>query len=135
MIERYTRPQMARIWTLENKYQKWLQVEIAVCEALAEDGRIPPEDIQTIKQKLLSVSRGSRKIEEETQHDVIAFLTNVAEHVGPASRHIHEGLTSSDVLDTSLAMLLSEAGQLLLEDLDALLAVLKRRAAEWKDTP
>ncbi|NTV42381.1 MAG: adenylosuccinate lyase [Syntrophobacteraceae bacterium] len=135
MIERYTRPQMARIWTLENKYQKWLQVEIAVCEALAEDGRIPHEDLRTIKQKAAFSVERIAKIEEETQHDVIAFLTNVAEHVGPASRHIHEGLTSSDVLDTSLAMLLSEAGQLLLEDLDALLAVLKRRAAEWKDTP
>lgn len=135
MIERYTRPQMARIWTLENKYLKWLQVETAVCEALAEDGRIPPEDLRAIKEKAAFSVERIAEIEEETQHDVIAFLTNVAEHVGPASRHIHEGLTSSDVLDTSLAMLLSEAGELLLQDLDALLAVLKRRAFEWKDTP
>lgn len=135
MIDRYTRPQMARIWTLENKYRKWLQVEIAVCEALTEDGRIPTEDLKTIKESAAFSVERIAEIEEETQHDVIAFLTNVAEHVGPASRHIHEGLTSSDVLDTSLAMLLSEAGELLLQDVDALLAVLKRRAFEWKDTP
>lgn len=135
MIERYTRPQMARIWTVENKYRKWLQVEIAVCEALAEDGRIPREDLLAIRQRAAFNVDRIAEIEEETQHDVIAFLTSVAEHVGPASRYIHEGLTSSDVLDTSLAMLLGEAGQLLLEDLDALLAVLERRAFEWKHTP
>lgn len=134
MIERYTRPEMGRIWTLENKYRKWLDVEIAVCEVMAEDGKIPAEDLQAIKTKAGFHVERIGEIEQETQHDVIAFLTNVAEHVGPAARHIHEGLTSSDVLDTSMGMLLNEAGALLLSDMDALLGVLKRRAFEWKDT-
>jgi len=134
MIERYTRPEMGRIWTLENKYRKWLQVELAVCEALSEEGRIPPEDLREIKGKANFEVARIAEIEKETQHDVIAFLTNVAEYVGPASRHIHEGLTSSDVLDTSLALLLVEASDLLLSDLEALIAVLKKSAFQWKDT-
>ncbi len=134
MIERYTRPEMGRIWTLENKYRKWLQVELAVCEALSEEGRIPAEDLREIKEKANFEVARIAEIEKETQHDVIAFLTNVAEHVGPASRHIHEGLTSSDVLDTSLALLLVEASDLLLSDLEALIAVLKKSAYQWQDT-
>ncbi|NLJ28651.1 MAG: adenylosuccinate lyase [Deltaproteobacteria bacterium] len=134
MIERYTRPEMGRIWTIENKYRKWLDVEIAVCEALSEAGNIPADDLKDIKEKAAFDVKRIEEIEQETHHDVIAFLTNVAEHVGPASRHIHEGLTSSDVLDTSMALLLKEAADLLLEDMDRLLAVLKRRAYEWKDT-
>jgi len=134
MIERYTRPEMGRIWTLENKYRKWLQVELAVCEGLAEEGRIPPEDLRAIREKAdFDVARIA-EIEKQTQHDVIAFLTNVAEYVGPASRHIHEGLTSSDVLDTALALLLVEASDLLLEDLERLLEVLKKAAFRWQDT-
>jgi adenylosuccinate lyase len=133
MIERYTRPEMGRIWTLENKYRKWLQVELAACEALSEEGRIPPEDLREIKEKANFEVARIAEIEKETQHDVIAFLTNVAEYVGPASRHIHEGLTSSDVLDTSLALLLVEASDLLLSDLEALIAVLKKSAFQWKD--
>jgi len=133
MIERYTRPEMGQIWSLENKYAKWLLVEIAVCEALSERGIIPPEDLQTIREKAnFSVERID-EIEQETHHDVIAFLTSVAEFVGPPSRYIHQGLTSSDILDTSMALLLTEAANLLLEDMDALLAVLKRRAYEGKD--
>jgi len=134
MIERYTRPEMGRIWTVENKYRKWLQVELAVCEALSEEGRIPPQDLQEIKEKANFNEARIAEIEKETQHDVIAFLTNVAEYVGPASRHIHEGLTSSDVLDTSLALLLVEASDLLVEDLNALIEVLKKSAYRWKDT-
>jgi adenylosuccinate lyase len=134
MIDRYTRPEMGRIWTLENKYRKWLQVELAVCEALAESGQIPPQDLQDIREKADFDVRRIAEIERETQHDVIAFLTNVAEQVGPASRHIHEGLTSSDVLDTSLALLLVEASDLLIEDLQALIEVLKKSANQWKDT-
>lgn len=134
MIERYTRPEMGRIWTLENKYRKWLEVEVAVCEVMAEDGKIPVEDLRAIQTRAAFQVDRIAAIEQETQHDVIAFLTNVAEHVGPASRHIHEGLTSSDVLDTALGMLLKEAGLVLLQDLDALLAVLKRNAFQWKDT-
>ncbi|MDY6909348.1 MAG: adenylosuccinate lyase [Thermodesulfobacteriota bacterium] len=134
MIERYTRPEMGRIWTLENKYRKWLDVEVAVCEARAERGEIPPQAMQDIREKAAFDVRRIDAIEKETQHDVIAFLTNVAEHVGPASRFIHEGLTSSDVLDTANALLFVEAADLLLQDVDQLLAVLKRRAFEFKDT-
>ena len=134
MIERYTRPEMGQIWTLENKYRKWLQVELAVCEALAEEGRIPPQDLRTIQAKANFEVARIAEIEKETQHDVIAFLTNVAEYVGPASRHIHEGLTSSDVLDTALALVLVEASDLLLKDLEALVEVLKKSAYRWKDT-
>ena len=134
MIDRYTRPEMGRIWTLDNKYRKWLLVEIAVCEALSEAGEIPPRDLKDIQEKAdFDIERIAR-IEIETQHDVIAFLTSVAEHVGPASRFIHQGLTSSDVLDTSMALLLVEASDLLLQDVEKLLEVLKRRAYEWKDT-
>ncbi len=134
MIERYTRPEMGRIWTLENKYRKWLDVELAVSEALCEAGRIPPEDFANIREKANFDIKRIEEIELETQHDVIAFLTSVAEFVGPSSRFIHEGLTSSDVLDTSLGLLLTEASDLLLQDMDKLLAVLKRRAFEFKDT-
>lgn len=134
MIERYTRPEMGRIWTLENKYRKWLEVELAVCEALAEQGHIPPEALEEIKTRAgFDVERIS-EIEKEVQHDVIAFLSSVAEHVGPASRFIHEGLTSSDVLDTAMALLMVEAADILLEDLDKLLEVLRRSAYRWKDT-
>jgi adenylosuccinate lyase len=134
MIERYTRPEMGRIWTLENKYRKWLQVELAVCEALSEQGRIPPQDLRVIKERANFDVARIAEIEKETQHDIIAFLTNVAEYVGPASRYIHEGLTSSDVLDTSLALLLVEASALLLKDLEGIIEVLKTSAHRWKDT-
>jgi adenylosuccinate lyase len=122
------------MWTLENKYRKWLQVELAVCEALAERGDIPPEAMREIREKAdFSVDRVA-ELEAETHHDVIAFLTSVAEKVGPSSRYIHQGLTSSDVLDTANALLMVEAADLLLADLDRLLDVLRRRAHEHKDT-
>lgn len=134
MIERYTRPEMGRLWTLENKYRKWLQVELAVCEALTEHGDIPVTALREILEKAdFSVERVA-EIEQETHHDVIAFLTSVSEKVGPASRYIHQGLTSSDVLDTAMALLMVEAADLLLADLDQLLEVLRRRAHEHKDT-
>jgi adenylosuccinate lyase len=134
MIERYTRPEMGNIWTLENKYQKWLQVEIAVCEVLAERGAIPPDAMEDIRTKAGYNVQRIETLEQETHHDVIAFLTSVAEHVGPAARYIHQGLTSSDVLDTALALQLVEAADGLLADLDNLLVVLKRRAYEHKGT-
>ena len=134
MIGRYTRPEMGRIWTLENKYRKWLDVELAVCEVLFERGEVPPEDFKTIKEKAGFDVKRIEEIERETQHDVIAFLTSVAEFVGPSSRFIHEGLTSSDVLDTAFGLLLTEASGLLLEDIEKLLSVLKRRAFEFKNT-
>jgi len=134
MIERYTRPEMGRIWTQENRYRKWLEVEIAVCEAQAERGVIPADAMADIRGKAAFDVQRIEEIESETHHDVIAFLTNVAEYVGPSARFIHEGMTSSDVLDTAFGLQLTEAADLLLEDLDRLLEVLKRRAHEWKDT-
>lgn len=134
MIDRYSRPAMARIWEAENRYAKWLEVEIAACEAMAEEGIIPPESLDNIKKKArFSVDRILR-IEEETKHDVIAFLTNVAEYVGPDSRFIHMGLTSSDILDTSFAMLLREALTMIIDDLKQFMAVTKEKALEHKHT-
>ena len=134
MIERYTRPEMGRIWTLENKYRKWLEVEMAVCEAQAECGLIPSEAMEDIRSRASFDVTRIDEIEAEIHHDVIAFLTNVAEHVGPSARFIHQGLTSSDVLDTAMALLLTEAAELLLIDLENLLGILKRQAYAWKDT-
>ena len=134
MIERYTRPEMGRIWTLENKYRKWLDVELAVCEVLSERGVIPSEDFKSIKGKANFDINRIEEIERETHHDVIAFLTSVAEFVGSSARFIHEGLTSSDVLDTAFGLLLTETSDILVEDIEKLLAVLKRRAFEFKNT-
>ena len=134
MIPRYTRPEMGRIWTDENKYAKWLEVEVQACEAMAEEGLIPEEAARTIREKAgFSVER-ILEFEEETKHDVIAFLASVAEYVGPESRFIHMGLTSSDILDTSFALLLKEAMTLIIEDVKELMDVLRGRAFEHKDT-
>jgi adenylosuccinate lyase len=134
MIDRYTRPAMGRIWEAENRFAKWLQVEIAACEAMAEEGLIPLESLENIKKKAhFSVER-ILQIEEETKHDVIAFLTNVSECVGPDSRFIHMGLTSSDILDTSFALLLREAMTMIIDDLKQFMAVIKDRAFENKRT-
>lgn len=135
MIERYTLPDMARIWSLENKFQKWLDVEIAVCEVHAEDGTIPVEALAEIKAKAAFTVERINEIEKTTDHDVIAFTTNLAENIGPAARFVHYGLTSSDVVDTANALLLRESCDVLLSKIDSLLAVLKRRAFEFKDTP
>ena len=135
MIERYTLPEMGAIWTLENKFQKWLDVEIAVCEVHAEDGIIPAEDLENIKSKAAFTVERIGEIEKTTDHDVIAFTTNLAENIGESARFVHYGLTSSDVVDTANALLLKEACELLLTKVDALLEVLKRRAFEFKDTP
>ena len=134
MIPRYTRPVMGRIWEEENRYRQWLRVELAVVDAMAQLGQIPPQAAQEIAQKAdFDVDRID-EIELETKHDVIAFLTCVAEYVGDSARYIHLGLTSSDILDTSLALLLREATDILLDDVQALLEVLKRRAHEHRDT-
>ena len=134
MISRYTRPEMGRIWESENLYAKWLEVEIAACEAMAQEGLIPEEGLENIKKKAaFSVGR-ILEIEEETKHDVIAFLTNVAEHVGPDSRYIHLGLTSSDILDTSFALLLKQAMDIIVQDLQELMDVIRTRAMEHKYT-
>ena len=130
MIDRYTRPRMGNIWKSQVRYQAWLDVEIAVAESMAEDGTVPSEALAEIKQKAgFSVER-IEEIEAEVHHDVIAFLTNIEENVGPASRFLHLGLTSSDVLDTSNALLLKKAADILIEDVDQLLEALKKRAYE-----
>ena len=134
MIERYTLPKMGRIWEPSNRFAKWLQVEILVCEAMAKEGMVPPKSLENIKKKAgFSIDR-IKEIEAEVKHDVIAFLTNVEEHVGPDARFIHVGLTSSDILDTALALQLKEAMQIIIEDIRGLLAVLKERAFEHKNT-
>src|SRR5215472_17402393 len=135
MISRYTLPEMGAIWSEENKFQKWLDVEIAVCEVHAEMGVIPREAFEKIRRTAaFSVARIS-EIEKTTRHDVIAFTTALAENVGPEARFIHYGLTSSDVVDTANALLLVNASTLIIEDLHRLGQVLKRRAHEFKHTP
>jgi adenylosuccinate lyase len=135
MIERYTLPEMGAVWSLQNKFQKWLDVEIAVCEVHAEDGIIPPDALHEIKSKAAFTVERINEIEKTTDHDVIAFTTNLAENIGDAARFIHYGLTSSDVVDTANALLLKEACEILLARVDEMLPVLKRRAYEFKDTP
>ena len=135
MIPRYTLPEMEQIWSDENKYRKWLEVEIAVCEVLAEMGEIPADALKEIQQKAdFSVAR-IEEIEELTRHDMIAFTTAVAEKVGPASRFIHFGLTSTDVVDTAQALQIKEASQLIEAELLELLAILKSQALRYKDLP
>jgi adenylosuccinate lyase len=134
MIDRYTRPRMARLWTQEYKYRTWLRVEVLACQAWAELGAIPPEAAAVIKAKADFDLPRIEEIEAQTRHDVIAFLTAVAEKVGPESRYIHFGLTSSDVLDTALAVQLKDAADLLLSDLEELMAAVKDRAFEHRAT-
>ena len=135
MIERYTLPEMGAVWSQQNKFQKWLDVEIAVCEVHAEDGIIPPDALRDIKSKAAFTVERISEIEKTTDHDVIAFTTNLAENIGPAARFVHYGLTSSDVVDTANALLLRESCEILLARVHSLMDVLKRRAFEFKDTP
>lgn len=134
MIERYTRPEMGAIWTDENRYQTWLDVELAVCEVQAEMGRIPEAELKTIRHKADFDIKRIEAVEADVKHDVIAFLTSVAEYVGDASRYIHLGMTSSDLLDTALAVMIQQAGRLIQKDLTALRTVLKKRALEHRKT-
>ncbi|HOG08207.1 MAG TPA: adenylosuccinate lyase [Syntrophales bacterium] len=134
MIPRYTREKMASIWSPENRYRKWLDVELLACEALAERGEIPPESMNKIRERAAFDVERIDEIEKTTKHDVIAFLTSVTENVGEDGRFIHMGMTSSDVLDTALASQMKEAADLLLEDMDALLAVLKEKALAHRRT-
>jgi adenylosuccinate lyase len=134
MIARYSRPEMARIWEPENKFQKWLEVEIAACEAWAKLGEIPLKSLATIKKRArFDISRIER-IERTVRHDVIAFLTSVAENVGSDARYIHKGLTSSDILDTSMAILMQEAADLIINDIKELMGILKTNAYRYRDT-
>lgn len=134
MIERYTLPEMGKIWLDQFKYQTWLQIEILACEARANMGEIPVKDVEVIKSKADFDVKRVLEIEETTKHDVIAFLTNVAEYVGPESRHIHYGMTSSDILDTALSYQMKTAGELLMKKMVEFRDVLKVRALEHKNT-
>jgi adenylosuccinate lyase len=135
MIPRYSRPEMARIWEPENRFRIWFEIEAHACDAQAELGVIPKEAAKAVWARGKWEIARIDEIERETKHDVIAFLTNLAEHVGPEARFVHQGMTSSDVLDTCLAVQMKQAAELLLADLDALLAALKKRALEYKMTP
>ncbi|HKS08929.1 MAG TPA: adenylosuccinate lyase [Pyrinomonadaceae bacterium] len=135
MIDRYTLPEMGALWSEQNKFQKWLDVEIAVCEVHAENGTIPREALEQIKARAKFSVERINEIEKTTNHDVIAFTTNLAESIGEASRYVHYGLTSSDVVDTANALLLRDAADILLKKVEALIDVLKRRAVEFKNTP
>jgi adenylosuccinate lyase len=135
MIDRYTRPEMAAFWTDQRKYEIWLEIEVLACEAMAEIGVLPKEDAKTIRAKAKFDLAEIQEIEKRTNHDVIAFLENVASYVGPAARWMHQGLTSSDVLDTTLAVQMAQASDLLIKDLKELRTVIARRANEYRKTP
>ena len=135
MIPRYSRPEMAAIWTPENKFKIWFEIEAHACDAQAELGVIPKAAAAAVWERGAFEVARIDAIEREVKHDVIAFLTNLAEHVGEEARFVHQGMTSSDVLDTCLAVQLTQASDILLADLDALLAALERRAREHKVTP
>lgn len=134
MIPRYTRPEMAQIWTEENKLQKWLEVELAALEGLAHYGYIPKEVPSKVKAKAAFDVKRVQEIEKVVNHDVIAFLTNVAEHVGPVGRYVHFGLTSSDILDTGLALQIMDASDILIREVKKLIAILGKKAKEHAKT-
>ncbi len=134
MISRYTREEMGRVWEPENRFRKWLDVELAACEAWHKKGKIPKAALARIRKKADFDVKRIDEIEKTVKHDVIAFLTSVAEHVGEDARYIHMGLTSSDILDTSLALLLREAADIITGDIKAFMEVLEKRAVEHRDT-
>ncbi len=135
MIERYTRPEMGRLWSEENKFRKWLDVEIAVCEVWHELGEIPEESLKIIKERAGFDLKRIEEIENTVKHDVIAFLQSVSEKVGPESRYIHKGLTSYDIVDTALSLLMREALDIIIDDIKVLLNVLKEKALKYKEIP
>ncbi|GAE29479.1 adenylosuccinate lyase [Halalkalibacter hemicellulosilyticusJCM 9152] len=134
MIERYTRPEMGSIWTEENRYQAWLEVEIVACEAWAELGEIPKEDVQKIRENASFDVKRILEIEEETRHDVVAFTRAVSETLGEERKWVHYGLTSTDVVDTALSYLLKQANDILLADIERFIDILKNKALEHKFT-
>lgn len=135
MIPRYARPEMARIWSDENRFRTWLEVELAASAVLVEKGVVPEEALAAIRRNARFEVARIEALEKEVQHDVIAFVTNVAENVGAEGRWLHYGLTSSDVVDTALAMLMRDACDLILKDVAALMQVVRQRAFEYKDAP
>src|SRR5512138_2267346 len=130
MIGRYTHPDMGRIWSDQRKYETWLQVEIAALDAMAREGIVPADAARDVRERARIEA-----IEEVTQHDVIAFTTAVAEHVGPSARWLHFGLTSSDVIDTAQALQMREACDLILRGIEALMRAVQTRAEEHRQTP
>lgn len=134
MIERYSRVEMANIWELENKYRCWLEVELAVCRAHNRLGAISDKDLSIIEQKANFDIKRINEIEEEVKHDIIAFLTSVAEFVGEPSRYIHMGMTSSDVLDTALSLQLKQANAIIEKDIQAVIDSIKQKAKDYKNT-
>jgi adenylosuccinate lyase len=135
VIDRYSRPEMRKIWSDERKFQIWLEIEILACEAMADLGQIPKKDAEEIRKRARFSIPEILEIEKRTNHDVIAFLENVAASVGPAARWIHQGLTSSDILDTTLAVQLAESAKILQSDLQALRSTIAERARQFKMTP
>ena len=135
MIDRYTRPEMGRIWSEQNQFQKWLEVEILAAEALAQLGKVPKAAVARIKKKARFKLARIRQIEKEVRHETIAFLSSVAESVGDDARFLHVGMTSSDVMDTALALQLKEAASLLIEDVREIMRVLRRQAFRYKKIP
>jgi adenylosuccinate lyase len=134
MIPRYSRPEMTKIWEPQNRFQIWFEIEAHACDAMAELGTIPKEAAKAIWERGAFEPDRIDEIEKETHHDVIAFLTNVSEHVGPEARFLHQGMTSSDVLDTAFAVQLTQAADILLKDLDAVIAAIRRRTLEHAHT-
>jgi len=135
MIERYTRPEMGRIWTEENKFRAWLEVELLACEAWSELGKIPKEDVEALRKNADFRIERIYEIEKETRHDVIAFTRAVSESLGPERKWVHYGLTSTDVVDTALGYLLRQANEILEKDLLQFIDILKEQAVAYKDTP
>ena len=135
MIERYITSQMKFLWSDQNRFQKWLDIELLACEAQANLGIIPKTALPKIKKKAKFDVERIAQIEEKTKHDVVAFLTNLAENIGKEAKYVHYGMTSSDILDTSLSLLMREAGEVILQDLDNLSLSLKKEAFEFKHTP
>ena len=134
MIPRYTLPQMEEIWTEEEKFKIWLTIELLVCEAWAKLGKIPLQEVDEIKKKAGFSKEKIEKIEKQVKHDVIAFLSDLSDRVGPSSKYIHFGLTSSDILDTTLAVQLKRTSKIIIADIEKLLKILKKKAREHKDT-
>lgn len=135
MIPRYTRKETAAIWSEENKFRIWLDIEVLACEAQSKLGNIPKKSLANIKSRAKFNTSSILKLEETIKHDVIAFLTNVAKYVGIDSRFIHMGMTSSDVLDTALSVQLKQAGEIILKDLLQFKNILRKKALKYKNLP
>ena len=132
MIERYTLPEMGKIWSIQNEWQTILNVELAACDAMAELGEIPADAAKNIRAKANFTVERIKEIEAVTDHDIIAFLTNVAEYVGEDSKFVHKGLTSSDVKDTAYCLMMKQSAEIIIDDLKKFREVLRRRAVEFR---